>query len=419
MSTISTPAPPIRVKSREERLYEALLEISNLVGSVLELRDILDAICPITARAMETDTCSVYLREHAVHREEPATERLVLRATHGLRKELVDEGAFLFGQGIPGWAAKANTTVTVPDCRKDKRYAPLDDGPDENFVAYLCVPMRVQDEVIGVLSIRRREPTEWTEEDVYFAEIIAKQVAIVVEKARLYLDKIDAERLAAIAISLSETAHSIKNLLQGMTGGAYFLERGLAKDDLELVNRGWELLKRNQAKIARLVVNMLSFSRSGELHLEEGVDLNDLMRAMILEVRDSAEFRNVSMDDQLDPKLPSLRIDRDALQDALLNLITNAIDAIPEAHGEGMVKLTTQFDPARRKAVIQIIDNGSGIPEEAKKKMFQLFFTTKGNHGTGIGLCVTKKIIEEHGGKIWFTSEVDAGTTFTVELPAG
>jgi two-component system NtrC family sensor kinase len=405
-----------RVHGREQDLNDALLEISNLVGSVLRLDALLSRVCEISAAALRTDTCSLYLREDALDRDEPGCQKLVLRATQGLPAALVNKGSFLFGQGIPGWAAAKNETTTVRDSRKDPRYAALDDGPEENFVAYLCVPLRVQHEVVGVLSMRRREPTDWTEQDVTFAEIIGKQVAIVIEKARLYVDKIDAERLAAVAISLSETAHGIKNILQGMTGGRFILEVGLAASDLERVEKGWGLMSRSVARIERLVKNMLSYSSTSDLILEPG-DLNELVGQLAADVAETAEMRKIAITLDLHDNLPHVAMEEHALHDAVLNLVTNAIDAIPEFREDGHVRISTKLDKAKHVAVVTVTDNGSGIPADAQAKMFTLFYTTKGSGGTGIGLSVTKKIIEQHGGRIGFTSTEGGGTTFRVELP--
>ncbi len=397
-------------------LQEALLEISNLVGSVMRLEELFHEICRICAGALRTDTCSLYLREDAVDRDEPGCRRLVLRATHGLRQELVNQGSFLYGEGIPGWAAQENQTVKVRDSREDSRYAPLDDAPFENFVAYVCVPLRVQYEVVGVLSIRRREPCDWTEEDVLFAEIIAKQVAIVVEKARLYTDKIDAERLAAVAISLSETAHGIKNILQGMSGGRFILEAGIQARDFDRVEKGWGLMQRSVARIERLVKNMLGYSSTAKLELAPG-DLNDLLRTMTMEVAEAADLRGIAVEATLDPAIPQVDMDSAALHDALLNLLTNAMDAIPEGTSGGRVSVKTAWDAEKRMVSVDVADNGSGISEEAQKRIFHLFFTTKGTGGTGIGLSVTKKIVEQHHGRIGFRSKEHEGTNFRVELP--
>jgi signal transduction histidine kinase len=240
-------------------------------------------------------------------------------------------------------------------------------------------------------------------------------VAIVIEKSRLYFDKVESERLAAIGLSLSEIAHYIKNLLQGMAGGQYFLETGLKRDDLEKARKGWEMLDRNQKKISNLVQNMLNFSRSSSLQFEME-NLNGLLYDLARDVEESAQRRMISLKVLLDDTIPEIPMAYDALHEAVLNLVTNAIDAIPEGR-PGTVTIASRLDLAAEVARIGVTDSGVGISDEQKKRMFKLFYSTKGRRGTGIGLAVTRKIIEEHRGRIAFASELGKGTTFTVELP--
>lgn len=402
---------PIAVFAHDRRIAEALLEMSNTVGSVMEQDDILQRICEIGARVMGTDTCSVYLID--------ADDRdfLVLHASKGLsRAEELGVRGFRLGDGIPGWAAKQNQTTTVVNAQFDPRFAPLDDTKDEQkYVSYCCVPLRIQDEMVGVLSTRRAEPREWTDEEIVFAEIVAKQIAIVLEKARLYREKVDAERLAAITISLSGVAHYIKNVLQNMMGGAYFVETGLKRGDIEKARKGWELLERSIDKIKNLVENMLTYSKDWRCTLRPG-DVNVLIAELARHVEPSAFEKGIKIALDLDNQLPELEIDKDTLHDALLNLVTNAIDALAEKAG-GEVRIETRRDLGMRAARIRVVDNGPGIPPHVREKMFQLFYSTKGRAGTGIGLSVTRRIVDEHNGRMFFETEEGVGTTFTIELP--
>lgn len=397
--------------AQDRRIAEALLDISNAVGSVMETDLILDRICRIAARATGTNTCSVYLRDD----EDP--NFLVLRATFGLsRAQELGVRGFAMGEGPPGWAARENVTLRLRDVRGDFRNAKLDDTDDETrYIAFLCTPLRIQDEVVGVMSMRRAAPTDWTDEEAVFAEIIAKQIAIVLEKARLYREKVEAERLAAIAISLSEVAHYIKNVLQSMIGGAYFIDVGIKRADVDKVAHGWDMLKRSVEKIRALVENMLRFSKERQCELEPG-DLNALVNELAIEVAETARLRGARLAVDLDQTVPELQLDREALHDAVLNLVTNALDALP-GDRDGRVEVRTRHLAERHLVRIEVADNGSGIPPEAQPKMFKLFFTTKGRGGTGIGLAVTRKIVLEHGGQIGFDTEQGRGTTFWIELP--
>ncbi len=387
------------------------MEISNAVGSVMELDDILQRIVETGARVMETDTCSVYLRG------ESDPEFLVLYASKGLsRAQELGVRGFRWSDGIPGWSAANNQTVALANDRHDSRWARLDDTAGEaELKAYLGTPLRIQEEVAGIMTFRRAAEREWTNEEVIFAEFIAKQVAIVVEKARLYGEKVEAERLAAIAVSLSGVAHYIKNVLQNMMGGSFFVETGLKRGDIEKARQGWDLLQRSIGKIQALVENMLTYSRDWKCTLVP-LDVNALLAQMAREAEPAAFEKGVKLALELDDRLPQLRADEDALHDAVLNLVTNAVDALAE-NESGTVRIRTERDDAGGVARIRVADNGPGIPPDVQEKMFSLFFSTKGRGGTGIGLSVTRRIVDEHDGRLHFETSPDTGTTFTIELP--
>lgn len=389
---------------------QSLLEISYLVGSVLEINVILEQVCKISARMMDAQVCSVYL-----HDDEK--EKVVLRASQGLNQDIIGKAFFPSGEGIPGWAALHNQRVALADCRTDPRFRPLEGSGEGAFVAFLCIPLRIQDEVIGVMTARRDHPHEWDTDEITLFETICKLVAIVIEKSRLYYKTVESERLAAIGLSLSEIAHYIKNLLQGINGGQYFVESGLKRGDLQKAQQGWEMLDRNLMKISSLVQNMLNFSRSSAIHFEME-NLNGLLYDLARGLESAVMEKGLALRMLLDDTIPEIPMSYDALHEAFLNLLSNAIDAIPEGRA-GVVEVRSRLDLSAGGAKITIQDNGIGIPEENLPSIFKLFFSTKGRQGTGIGLSVTKKIIEEHGGSITVRSKPNEGTTFTIHLPPG
>ena len=387
----------------------ALLNISNYVGSVMELDDILQLISKETAEVMNVNVSSIYLYNHD-------RTRLVLKATYGLNPQLINVSGFLPGESLPGWVVQHNTTVSVPNAVKDPRFKQLaEDSYEQPLKAYMGAPLRIQDEIIGVMTVRMVAGHVFTPEEITFLETICKQVAIVIEKSRLYFEKMETERLAAIGQSLSETAHYIKNILQSMKGGSFFIESGVKRKDYDRILRGWEVLKSSNKKIADLVKNMLGFSRTTKPKLAPA-DLNELILEILSTVEDSADVRVLNIDPQLTPDLPEVMIDSMSIHDALLNIITNAVDAIPKEQ-KGTIHIRTVFMKEENRIMCEIEDNGRGIAEKNKSKIFSLFYSTKGTHGTGIGLAVTRKIIEEHGGAIEFVSEEGKGTTFRIFLP--
>src|SRR5262249_34170565 len=210
-------------------------------------------------------------------------------------------------------------------------------------------------------------------------------------------------------------SHHIKNILQGIRGGSYLIDLGLKEKDESIVRRGWTIVEKNQSKIYNMVMDMLSFSKDREPALESA-DLNETIGDVIELMQSRAAELGVQLSWHPETELPAIMIDAEGIHRAVLNIVTNAIDAsegAPDAH----VAVETDWDHATSIARILISDNGIGIDEADIPAIFQIFASTKGSRGTGLGLPVSQKIIREHGGKISVTSRLGHGATFAIELP--
>ena len=395
-----------RLRKRELR---AILHISNMVGSVMPFDEILKVIVDTTAQVLNVQACSIYLFE-------TGPSELTLAATHGLNPSVVGRVKWRLGQGIPGWVAEHGQIVSLKNVFSDPRFMPIEGSDDEAYKAYLCAPLYMQTRPIGVMSARKAGEHEFTDTEKTLFEAICKQVAIVFEKKRLYDDKIEAERLAAIGLSLSEISHYIKNVLQAMKGGAYFVDSGLSRGDLERVRQGWESLRRSHGKIASLVENMLSFSRTSNPRLED-ISLQELLVDLLESIEPTARRRGIVLQPEIEENLPEIRADYESLHNAALNLLTNAMDAMEEKGG-GVVRIHVRRVADSNVILLSVADTGCGIPPDMMDQIFNLFYSTKGARGTGIGLAVTKKIVEELGGSISVESVPGQGATFTLSLPA-
>ena len=186
------------------------------------------------------------------------------------------------------------------------------------------------------------------------------------------------------------------------------------KDDV-IVRRGWGIVEKNQAKIYNLVMDMLSYSKDRDPALESA-SLNETVGDVVELMQSRAKELGVNLVWEPSKELPPVQIDTDGIHRAVLNIVTNAIDASEDVDG-GRVKVATSWDNANQTARVIVVDNGTGIPAGEVAKIFEVFASTKGSRGTGLGLPVSQKIIREHGGTIHINSEVGKGSTFTVELP--
>ena len=235
------------------------------------------------------------------------------------------------------------------------------------------------------------------------------------EMKRLEQEKLDAERLAAVGQTVAGLAHTIKNLLMGLEGGMYMADSGLRRGDAERLAEGWQILQRNFEKTTTLVKDFLSFAK-GRLPQLEPTDPSALARAVVDLYRETAARQGVDLSFEAGPGVREAPLDSHGIETCLTNLVSNAIDAalLREQPG-GKVIVRTRDENG--DLVLEVADNGCGIDQEIRDKIFTTFFTTKGGKGTGLGLLTTRKIVQEHGGRIEVEPAADQGTTFRVRLP--
>jgi PAS domain S-box-containing protein len=234
---------------------------------------------------------------------------------------------------------------------------------------------------------------------------------------RLQAEKEQALRMAAIGRAVAGLAHYIKNILTGLKGGAYVIRSAVAKGDLPLVQKGWDMVERNIDQVGNIVTDMLIYSKDREPRYEL-VNPNELVMDVLTLMEDRAKLAGVTLVHELRADLSKVAMDRTAIHRCLLNLVSNAIDACTLEgiiNGKGIV--TVKTDRADGWGIrFQVVDNGTGMDDDIQRKLFTDFFSTKGYKGTGLGLPVTQKIVQEHGGKVDVRSQPGEGSTFSLFL---
>ena len=237
------------------------------------------------------------------------------------------------------------------------------------------------------------------------------------EIRKLQKEKEQSERMAAIGRTVAGVAHYIKNILNGLQGGAYVINSAMGKKDFDLVQKGWDMVEKNIDQISNIVTDMLIYS-SERKPSYDSVNPNKVVTEVLELMRERAKLSGVVFVRKLDPELSPVAMDQTAIHRCLLNLVSNAIDACTLGgimDGKGVVTIETDRPPGWGVR-FKITDNGIGMDKDAQQKLFTDFFTTKGYKGSGLGLPVTQKIVKEHGGKLTFKSEVDQGTSFSLML---
>ena len=223
--------------------------------------------------------------------------------------------------------------------------------------------------------------------------------------------------MAAIGQTIATLSHHIKNILQGIRGGSYLIEMGLTEHDESIAGKGWKIVEKNQNKISALVMDMLTFSKEREPDLTTA-NINAVVHDVVELMQTRAQEEQVELSCQPAETMPELVFDPEGIHRAVLNIVTNAIDAVAGADPPGRVAVTTRYLPEQSVVQIEIRDTGPGIAADQMDTLFSPFVSTKKSRGTGLGLPVSQKILTEHGGKISVESLPGQGACFTLELPA-
>jgi len=312
-------------------------------------------------------------------------------------------------------AVKQSRAVLTTDAAHDERFGGSQSIVSQQIRGAVCVPLKGREETLGAIYVDSRVSShQFSIDDLKLLASVGAQLGIAVENARLYESKINAERLAAVGQAVAGLGHCIKNILNGMEGGSFILEKGLDKDEQNTVRKGWDILKRNSSRLKDLVLDMLAYSKPREPVYEKTE--GNLVPAEVVEfLGERAAAKGVTLAFEPDGTLGEVMIDSKAIYRVLLNFVTNAIDACPAE--KGRVTVRTALPPGGRRFQIVVEDNGSGIGPEDLAKLGRAFFSTKGSQGTGLGLSVSYKIVQEHKGSVSVASRVGEGTSFTVTLP--
>ncbi len=239
------------------------------------------------------------------------------------------------------------------------------------------------------------------------------------EIKRLQKELVQAERLAAVGQTVAGLAHGIKNILHGLKGGIYIMDVGIRRNDPEKTRQGWEMLKKNIERTSELVMDLLSYSKQREPVMEP-CDPNQIIMEVCDLVRQKAADHDIELQTDLDQSIGTVMMDPHTIHTTLLNLVTNAVDACifdPNPKPKQWVRIKSRKLADSGEILFEVADNGCGMSEDIQAKLFTSFFSTKGHMGTGLGLLVTRKMIEEHGGRIWFDSEPGRGTVFYMSIP--
>jgi len=211
-------------------------------------------------------------------------------------------------------------------------------------------------------------------------------------------------------------AHGIKNIIMGLEGGMYVVRSGLTRNNEDRIIRGWQMLETDIERISSFAKEFLEFAR-GRKPSVSLVEPNEVVQQVLDLYAEKAKLEGVALIKDLDESIAPAPMDADGLHTCLTNLVLNAIDACLMSDGEKHTVLVTSREN-EGALVLEVADSGCGMDYDIKRKVFTSFFSTKAaGKGTGLGLLTTRKIVQEHGGKVSFESTEGEGSIFRLEFP--
>jgi signal transduction histidine kinase len=268
----------------------------------------------------------------------------------------------------------------------------------------------INDEILEIALIRARERITMRRRLREYTENLERLVA---EKAQKL---VEAERMAAVGQTVTELSHAIKSIANGLKGSIFVLGKGIELDNKQYLQEGWKMVEGNVEKIKNLSLDLLNYGKYSDVMFTEG-DANAPAEEVTQLLASKAQAQGITLKTDLSDQLAPVRFDPEGIHRCLLNLVSNAIDACIEDGGRGKTVTVKTLKPQNWAVEYQVIDTGSGMTKDVQDKIFQSFFSTKGTRGTGIGLMMTKRIVDQHQGIIEVTSEKDAGSTISIKLP--
>ncbi len=383
--------------------YDRLLEMTSELASTLDLGMLLNLIVDAAKELTNSQAAALLLynqqRNHLYF--EAATEKLRSDDT------LI---AIPMENSIAGWVYQNKQPLILENASQDPRFFREIDivtsFPAANIIG---VPLRTKDKMIGVIEAVNKSSGTFDDHDRRVLEALAAQAAIAIENSRLFRQ----------SDMISELVHELRTPLSALSAAVHLLQR----DELEAVQR--ERIRQTVAnevhRLNELATNFLELSRleSGRMRFDkEPVHLEGLLRETYEILRPQADQENVTLEADIQESLAPVIGDRNQLKRMLLNLITNAIKY---NRRDGNVR--TNLSRKDQGIEIQIQDNGVGIPEDQVGKLFNRYYRVPDAEsrivGTGLGLTIARRIIQNHSGEISVASKLGEGSTFTVWLPSG
>ena len=386
-------------QAKMEKL-KLLIDASKTVNSTIDLDRLLDLILDAARLSIRADRGTLYLLNEQ-------KKELWAKTVQG---ETTVEIRLPLGKGLAGYVAKTGETVNIVDAYKDPRFNPeIDRKSGYRTHTVLCIPMRDKEgKILGVFQFLNKKDGVFTSEDESFIAAFSIHASIALNNARLVQETVQSERLAAVGRMSAQIIHDIRSPMSSMRLYAETIKRRSTEDEIVTIS---DQIMKQVDRFVKMAQEILDFSRGVSDMKVESIDSDELVDAGIDLFASELKKKNIELVRDVGFHGECL-IDIEKMLRVFYNVAANAMDAM--ADGGTLIFRLRNIEEMLQ---VEFVDTGTGIPAEIKDKVMQPFFTFGKKHGTGLGMAIARKIVEDHGGRIEILSEVNRGTTVRLLLP--
>jgi len=393
--------------SKAQRGLAVLHEIGALVSAEMDEEAFLEKLMDLIFSTLPADRAALIMLDD---RGDP-----VARVTRTPEDAGSDDQEIQVSQTILRKVLQGGLSILTADAGSDARLASGASIVAQNIRSAMCVPIRGKRKTLGAIYIDTvLSIGVFGKDDLHVLTTVGIVAGTALENIELFKHNLQQARMAAIGQVMAGLGHDIRNMLTALRGGVYMMDELLRDKQDHDLDMAWEVVRHGQGSIGNLVVDMVNYSKQREPEWQ-AADANLIVLSAVAFAREKGREKNVQVTELTDPTIGTFYFDSSEIERCVMNLLSNAIDAAPDENG--VVGVSTHLTEDGERVQIVVQDNGDGIPSDQHERIFDLLFSTKGARGTGFGLAITKKIVEEHDGRVLLDSEPGEGARFTIELP--
>ncbi len=384
----------------EVNRLQLLMDAQKNVNSTLDLDKLLGVILDNATRSIQADRGTLYivdeLKGELWSKVAQGTDMVEIRLP--------------IGKGLAGVTAKTGEVINIPEAYTDDRFNPdIDKKTGYRTHNILTMPMRNREgSIIGVFQLLNKKGGPFTTEDEAFIEAFSTGAAIAIENARLAQEMVQSERLSSVGRMANAIIHDIKNPMNTIRVYAQVMKKKSGNE--EAVKLADEMI-RQVDRLVNMLQEILDFSRGISATNLAEINLGESIEAILGFVERDLTKHNIVLSKDLKYTGQCI-LDADKMTRVFYNIASNARDAMPNG---GTLKVSTK--KIDDKVQICFRDTGIGMPDEVKKRIFEPFMTYGKKHGTGLGMAIVKRVVDDHHGTIEIESEPGNGTEMRITIP--